>query len=172
MYILENMNYYSQNAFTIRIALHGHLIRILQFEGLLPCISNTSYEWRGSTTASVPNRVTPSYNPLRTKLFFPVIFNISRKIGCYRLPTHKRGTHRNFFHDPFLFIGLRRRQCYVIFCFLLQRVQNLGMSYESIKASFKELMESRGLLPITVNEAMDIVATWQENRAEQASVRR
>ena len=44
------------------------------------------------------------------------------------------------------------------------------MSYESIKASFKELVESRGLLPVTVNEAMDIVATWQENRAEQASV--
>ena len=142
IYILENLNYYyySQNAFTIRIALHGHLIRILQFEGHLPCISNTNYEWRGSTTtvvsgplitALVSGRVTPPNNPLRTKLFFPSIFKISRKIGCYRLPIHRRGTHKNLFMIPsylkkkkkmawrpltmsLCLKGLGRRQCYLL----------------------------------------------------------
>ena len=33
-------------------------------------------------------------------LFFPLIF----EIGSYRLPSHKRGTHRKFFQDPFLFL--------------------------------------------------------------------
>ena len=49
------------------------------------------------------NLVRELFNPLLQEFFFPSVFEIWPKIGCYRLPTHRRGAHTNFFDDPFLF---------------------------------------------------------------------
>ena len=35
--------------------------------------------------------------------FFSSVSEIWPKIACFRLPTHRRGAHRNFFYYPFLF---------------------------------------------------------------------
>ena len=44
-----------------------------------------------------------SFNPLLPEIFFLSNFEILPKIGSHRLPTHRRGAHRNFFLDPFFF---------------------------------------------------------------------
>ena len=36
-------------------------------------------------------------NPVHPELYFPPIFETYPKISSYRLPTHRRGTHRTFF---------------------------------------------------------------------------
>ena len=51
------------------------------------------------------NIINQGFNPLQPKTFFPSIFEIEPKRGSYRLPTHRRDAHRNFFHDAFLFLN-------------------------------------------------------------------
>ena len=45
-----------------------------------------------------------NFNPLLHEFFFSSVFKIKRKIGCYRLPTHKRGAHREFFCSSLLIL--------------------------------------------------------------------
>ena len=40
--------------------------------------------------------------PLLQEFFFSSVFEIKCKIGCYRLLTHRRGTHRKFFYSSLL----------------------------------------------------------------------
>ena len=40
-------------------------------------------------------------NPLLPETFFQSNFEIQPKIDSHRLPTHRRGAYRNFFHGPF-----------------------------------------------------------------------
>ena len=44
-------------------------------------------------------------DPLFHEFYFTSIFEINLKprIGSNRLPTHRRGAHWNFLHEPFLF---------------------------------------------------------------------
>ena len=41
-------------------------------------------------------------NPLWTKFLFRRFSGHLTKIGSFRLPTHRRDAHTNFFYDPFL----------------------------------------------------------------------
>ena len=54
------------------------------------------------------------FNPLLSEFCFPLIFEMYRKMGSYRLPTHRCGAHRKFSHYPFLFQSRNFGQTYLI----------------------------------------------------------
>ena len=49
---------------------------------------------------TIIHRVYAHFNPLLPETFLRANFEIYPKIDSHRLPTHRRGAHRNFFHDP------------------------------------------------------------------------
>ena len=53
--------------------------------------------------AVISCKTAASFNSLWTVLFFPSIFESLPKIGSYRLPTHGRDAHKNFFMIPSYF---------------------------------------------------------------------
>ena len=58
-------------------------------------ISFFSYKYKTETELQFP--------PSLHEFIFSSVLMRWRKIGSHRLPIHRRGAHRKFFDDPFLF---------------------------------------------------------------------